>query len=66
MRVIEITRHGGPEVLQVKERPSPKAGPGQVRIEVAAAGVNFADTLARIGLYEDAPDVPCAASQPSQ
>ena len=59
MRVIVITRHGGPEVLQVQERPSPPCGAGEVRIAVAAAGVNFADTLARIGLYEDAPDVPC-------
>ena len=59
MRVIVITRHGGPEVLQVQERPTPVCGTGQVRIDVAAAGVNFADTLARIGLYEDAPDVPC-------
>ncbi len=59
MRVVVITRHGGPDVLQVQERPSPAIGPGQVRVQVAAAGVNFADTLARIGLYEDAPDVPC-------
>jgi len=59
MRVIVITRHGGPEVLQVQDRPTPVCGAGQVRIDVAAAGVNFADTLARIGLYEDAPDVPC-------
>ncbi len=59
MRVVVITRHGGPEVLQVEERPSPVAAPGQVRIEVAAAGVNFADTLARVGLYEDAPEPPC-------
>ena len=59
MRVVLITRHGGPEVLTVEERPSPRCGAGQVRIEVAAAGVNFADTLARVGLYEDAPDPPC-------
>ena len=59
MRVIVITRHGGPEVLEVQERPSPACGAGQVRVDVAAAGVNFADTLARIGLDEDAPDVPC-------
>ena len=59
MRVVVITRHGGPDVLEVQERPSPVCGPGQVRIQVAAAGVNFADTLARVGLYEDAPDVPC-------
>jgi NADPH:quinone reductase-like Zn-dependent oxidoreductase len=59
MRVVVITKHGGPEVLQVEERPDPPLGPGEVRIEVAACGVNFADTMARIGLYPDAPKPPC-------
>ena len=59
MRAIVITRHGPPEVLQVQERPAPAIGPGRVRIQVAAAGVNFADTMARVGLYEDAPPPPC-------
>lgn len=54
-----ITRRGGPEVLEVEERPSPEPGPGQVLIEVAAAGVNFADTMVRVGMYEDAPPLPC-------
>ena len=58
MRVVVIPRTGGPDVLEVQERPDPVPGPGQVRIEVAASGVNFADTLARIGLYEDAPPLP--------
>ena len=58
MRAIVITRHGPPEVLQVQERPVPTPGPGQVRIEVGAAGVNFADTMARVGLYDDAPPLP--------
>jgi len=58
MRAIVITKHGAPEVLQVQERPSPQLGPGQLRIQVAAAGVNFADTMARVGLYEDAPPLP--------
>ena len=40
------------------EREDPVAGPGQVVIDVAACGVNFADTLARIGLYADAPKPP--------
>jgi NADPH:quinone reductase-like Zn-dependent oxidoreductase len=59
MRVVLLTKHGGPEVLAVAERPDPRVGPGEVRIEVRAAGVNFADTLARTGLYPDAPKVPC-------
>ena len=59
MRGVVITRHGGPEVLEVQERPDPVLGGGQVRIEVAAAGINFADVMARIGLYPDAPKPPC-------
>jgi NADPH:quinone reductase-like Zn-dependent oxidoreductase len=59
MRAVVITEHGGPEVLKVHERPDPPVGPGEVRIAVRAAGINFADTLARTGLYPDAPKLPC-------
>src|SRR5947209_607179 len=59
MRAAVITRHGGPEVLQVQERPDPTPGSGEVLIDVAAAGINFADTMARVGLYPDAPKPPC-------
>jgi NADPH:quinone reductase-like Zn-dependent oxidoreductase len=59
VRAVVITRHGPPEVLQVQERPDPPVGPGQVRIAVKASGINFADTLARVGLYPDAPKLPC-------
>jgi NADPH:quinone reductase-like Zn-dependent oxidoreductase len=59
MRAVVITRHGGPEVLQVQERPDPPVRAGEVRIAVKAAGINFADTLARTGLYPDSPKVPC-------
>jgi NADPH:quinone reductase-like Zn-dependent oxidoreductase len=59
MRAVVITKHGPPETLRVEERPDPAVGPGQVRIEVAAAGVNFADVMARQGLYADAPKPPC-------
>jgi len=58
VRALVITEHGAPEVLKVQERPDPKPGPGQVAIDVAAAGVNFADTMARVGLYPDAPKPP--------
>ena len=54
-----ITRHGGPEVLEVQERPDPPVGPGQIRIAVKAAGLNFADLMARSGVYPDAPKPPC-------
>ena len=59
MRQIWITKAGPPEVLQVREAPDPEAGPGQVRIRVSAAGINFADLMARVGLYPDAPKLPC-------
>ena len=59
MKAVVLTGHGGPEVLQVQERPDPPVGPGEVRIEVRAAGLNFADTAARVGLYPDAPKPPC-------
>src|SRR5271167_4085712 len=59
MRAVVMTKHGGPGVLEVQERPDPELGPGEVRIDVAAAGVNFADVMARMGLYADAPKPPC-------
>jgi len=59
MRAVVLTGHGGPEVLKVEERPDPEVGPGEVLIDVKAAGINFADTMARIGLYPDAPKPPC-------
>lgn len=58
MRQVWIPRTGGPEVLEVRDAPEPEPGEKQVRIRVAAAGLNFADTLARIGLYPDAPKLP--------
>jgi NADPH:quinone reductase-like Zn-dependent oxidoreductase len=59
MRAVVITKHGGPGVFEVQEFPDPSIGAGEVRISVAAAGVNFADVMARIGLYPDAPKTPC-------
>jgi synaptic vesicle membrane protein VAT-1 len=59
MRALVLTKHGPPdEALAVHERPDPPVGPGQVRIRVHAAGLNFADVLARVGLYPDAPKPP--------
>jgi NADPH:quinone reductase-like Zn-dependent oxidoreductase len=59
VRALVITKHGPPEVLKVQERPEPEPGPGQVRVAVKAAGINFADLVARVGLYPDAPKPPC-------
>jgi NADPH:quinone reductase-like Zn-dependent oxidoreductase len=60
MRALVITEHGGFDVLKVQEWPDPPAlGRGEVRVRVKAAGINFADLMARVGLYEDAPKAPC-------
>ena len=59
MKAVVLTGTGGYDVLRVEERPDPPVGPGEVRIAVKAAGINFADTMARVGLYPDAPKPPC-------
>jgi NADPH:quinone reductase-like Zn-dependent oxidoreductase len=59
MRAAVITRHGPPEVIEVQERPDPQPRLDEVVIDVRAAGVNFADLMARVGLYPDAPKPPC-------
>src|SRR3954468_14180566 len=58
MRAAVLPRHGGPEVFEIQDRPEPSIGPGRVRIRVRAAGINFADLMARQGIYPDAPDLP--------
>jgi NADPH:quinone reductase-like Zn-dependent oxidoreductase len=59
LRQIWITRKGAPGVLLVKEAPDPTPAAGEVRVRAAAVGVNFADVMARMGLYPDAPRLPC-------
>src|SRR3712207_8364768 len=59
MKAVVIPKHGEPEVLRVEERPDPQAGPGEVRVAVRSAGINFADLMARAGVYPDAPPPPC-------
>lgn len=58
MRQIWITRAGAPEVLVLREAPDPTPAAGEVRVRVRASGVNFADVMARIGMYPDAPPLP--------
>lgn len=58
MKALYNLRHGGLDVLQVRESPDPTPGPGEVRIRVSRAGLNFADISARVGLYPDAPKPP--------
>ena len=59
MRQVWITKAGSPEVLQVREAPDPTPRPGEVRIRVEVSGINFADLQARMGIYPDAPKIPC-------
>ncbi|MEU1972123.1 medium chain dehydrogenase/reductase family protein [Microbacterium sp. NPDC019599] len=58
MRQVVIVGHGGPEKLELRETPDPRPSRGEVRIRVVASGINFADILARQGLYPDAPRPP--------
>ncbi|RDI50804.1 quinone oxidoreductase family protein [Nocardia mexicana] len=59
MRAIQVSEHGGPEVLQSADLPEPHAGPGQLLVDTEAIGVNFIDTYIRTGIYpQDVPYVP--------
>jgi NADPH2:quinone reductase len=55
VKAIEVRAFGGPEVLELVDRPEPLPGPGQVAIDVEAAGVNYADVMMRRGLYVGGP-----------
>lgn len=59
MKSLTITKYGGPEVLEVREEPDPEPGTGEVKVDVKACGFNFAELMARQGLYPDAPEPPC-------
>ena len=59
MRAIVTTRNGDVGALKIQERPDPVPSNGQVLVRVKAAGLNFADILARQGLYPDGPAKPC-------
>jgi len=58
---VVITRYGGPEVLEVQAIEVPAPGPGEVRVRVHAAGINFAEVFCRLGLYKHAPPPPFVA-----
>ncbi|MDJ0935250.1 MAG: alcohol dehydrogenase catalytic domain-containing protein, partial [Kiloniellales bacterium] len=58
MRAVVCRELSGPQSLNVEEVPDPKPGPGEVAIDVAAAGVNFADTLMVTGKYQEKPELP--------
>src|SRR6266540_5985863 len=58
MRAIVVRRTGGPEVLEAAEVPDPQPGPGQLLVDVAAAGVNFMDIYQREGRPPYSPGLP--------
>jgi NADPH:quinone reductase-like Zn-dependent oxidoreductase len=58
MRAAVLPRTGGCDVFEIQDRPEPSLSPGRIRIRVKAAGINFADLMARQGLYPDAPELP--------
>ncbi len=58
MKQIWIPKHGAADVLELRDAPDPMPNAGEVRIRVESIGVNFADVVARIGVYPDAPKPP--------
>jgi NADPH2:quinone reductase len=59
MRAAVLVRHGDPATaFEIRELPTPDPAAGQVRIAVEAFGLNYADVMARLGLYQDAPPIP--------
>jgi NADPH2:quinone reductase len=59
MKIIQVSKTGGPEELKLVDAPVPSPGPGQALVKVAASGVNFIDVYFRIGLYKaDLPFTP--------
>lgn len=58
MKAIQVQKFGGPEVLELKEIPTPKPGKGEVLVKVKAAGVNPYDTYMRAGTYAIKPPLP--------
>ena len=58
MRAMVVQRYGPPDVLKWSEVPDPKPKPGQAVIRVKAVGINFADLLARLGVYSNTPKPP--------
>jgi len=59
MKQVLISAYGDPGVLKTIEKEEPQPQDGEVKIRVKAAGINFADILARQGLYPDGPKPPC-------
>lgn len=63
MRAVRVTEHGGPETLEPADVPRPEPGPGELRVAVAAAGLNFVDVEVRRGNYPESPAPPFIAGR---
>src|SRR5258708_21356597 len=63
MKAIVIPQYGGPEVLTVREMPSPEPASGEVLVRTQAVGVNFADIMSAAGGYPGAPPPPLVAGR---
>lgn len=63
MKAAVIPRYGGPEVLEIRDVPEPTPKPGQVLVNVEAAGVNFADIMTAKGGYPGTPEPPLVAGR---
>jgi NADPH2:quinone reductase len=63
MRAVMVSEHGGPGTLQVTDIPAAEPGPGELLVDVAAVGVNFADIYAREGRYPYARQLPFVLGQ---
>ena len=61
MRRVVVDHYGGPEVLRVIEDDVPEPGPGEVRVNVLAAGVSYTDAMLRAGAYPGVPKPPFTA-----
>src|SRR5260370_2377507 len=59
MRAVVTTRNDGVDVMKVETRPDPVPAKGEALVRVKASGLNFADIMARQGLYPDGPRKPC-------
>jgi NADPH2:quinone reductase len=60
MRAVQLSRFGGPEVLEIVETPTPSPGPGEILVRVHAAGINFFEVLMRQDRYAVTPELPMA------
>src|SRR5690554_4338213 len=60
MKAVVLVKHDSPEeAFELREVPEPTVGPNQVLVKAEGFGLNFADVMARNGLYREAPPTPC-------